>query len=385
MTGLSGKPNSQQRAFAGVSAVFSAVLICGTLFCETLSAVTLGSRSSLPFQHELEVFRSSLNLPVSAKVEQLTMSDRTIKIRAKKAKHKVAIEPLQVIMGGKEEDVTLMANRLARPGKVNELASFLIQALRTATPLKPGSNSLVVSIDQAGYELVEPAAFASMYARTHHSVLLDGQALKSEKTLKDKLMDQLKPYFALRDRNKIMELIHKGTAIAVDKFLLPEFARSMVKRYIVYRGPNCFHAALAFQSPLYTRSSLVNIKEEEGYHRAMINYDELWRAINSNFYEVDPARMPLKYGDMLVFFDVPNTLPASIDYRWIRHASTYLFSGYTFSKGSKSPNTPYAVRTLAEEWTTWQKYSKKLGVKVYRRSSTAVTEPISRNLSDWVY
>ena len=369
--------------------VFSA-FICGVVIAASLNgtdafAATIASPSTLPFQFELEVFRSSLILPVSAKSEQIAMSDRTIKIRAKKAKQKDSIEPLQLVMGTKDDEITLMANRLAKPGKVSALSSYFYQGLRTAPPIKPGSNTRTVLIDKEGYDLIEPSAYAALFARTHHNLLVDGLALKNQSSLRQEFAEQLKPYINEIDLTKIMARVQAGAAIAVDKFLLPEFARNMVKRYIVYRGPNCFHAALAFQSPMFTRSSLVNIKEEEGYHRAMINYDELWRAINSNFYEVDPAKMPLKYGDMLVFFDVPKNLPASIDYRWIRHASTYLFSGYTFSKGSKSPNTPYAVRTLAEEWTTWQKYSKNLGVKVYRRSSTSVTDPIKMNLTDWVY
>lgn len=365
--------------------MFYGILTFASCFSGDLHGASVAAPSKLPFQHELEVFRSGLNLPISAKAEQISMPDRTLKIRAKKSGENSAIEPLQLVIGSREDDVSLMANRLARPGKVNELSTYFFQAIRGAPPLKPGSASRMVTIDKAGFDLIEPEAFAALFARTHYKLQVDGQALNSQTSLKKKFFDQLKPYFSERERTELLTRLRRGASLAVDSLLLPEFARKMVKRYIVYRGPNCFHAALAFQSPLFTRSSLVNIKEEEGYHRAMINYDELWRAISSNFYEVDPSKVDLKYGDMLVFFDVPKKLPATIDYRWIRHASTYLFSGYTFSKGSKSPNTPYAVRTIAEEWSTWQKYSKNLGVKVYRRSAKDVNAPINADLTDWVY
>ena len=178
-------------------------------------------------------------------------------------------------------------------------------------------------------------------------------------------------------------------SIDVDTLLLPEFARKMVKKFTIYRGPNCFHAALAFQSPQLTSSSLINVKKESGYHRAMINYDELWRVLSENFYEVNPDKLPLKYGDMLVFFDVPeeqaDDLDKPVDFRWIRHTATYLFGGYTFSKGSKSPNTPYTVRTIGEEWKTWKRYTENLGVKVFRRSQKTVKLAPPMDLTDWIY
>jgi hypothetical protein len=202
-------------------------------------------------------------------------------------------------------------------------------------------------------------------------------------------MRQLSLYLGRAEREELVAKLKRGEAVSVDKLLLPEFARKMVRQYIVYRGPNCFHAALAFHSPSLTSSSLINVKKEAGYHRAMINYDELWRALKSDFYEVNPDKIPLKYGDVLVLFDVPedveNDLDTPVDFRWIRHAATYLFGGYTFSKGSKSPNTPYTVRTVAEEWKTWKKYTSNLGIKVFRRSAKKVKRAPPMDLNDWMY
>ena len=81
-----------------------------------------------------------------------------------------------------------------------------------------------------------------------------------------------------------------------------------------------------------TRSKRVKYKEEKGYHSAMINYDELWRAINGYFHEVDVTKAKLKYGDLVVFFNIPKDLPEQTNFRWIRHTATYLFDDYTFSK-----------------------------------------------------
>ena len=114
----------------------------------------------------------------------------------------------------------------------------------------------------------------------------------------------------------------------------------------------------------------------------MINYDELWRAVNYNFYEIDPKTTPLKYGDLIMFFDVED-MNRSPYFKWIRHAATYLFGNYTFSKGSKSPNSAYSVKTLEDEWTTWKRLTKNLQAKVFRRSRKSVNTRPPTDLQGW--
>jgi len=155
--------------------------------------------------------------------------------------------------------------------------------------------------------------------------------------------------------------------------------------HTIFKGPNCFHAALSFQSPLLASSNLINVRQEPGYHRDMINYDELWRILQLSFYEVDPAKSQLQYGDMIVFFETKGADSPSIDFKKLRHAATYLTGGYVFAKGSKSANSPYLVRTLGEEWETWTKYTDKLGAKVFRRNLKHVSNPLPADPVDWVY
>ena len=173
--------------------------------------------------------------------------------------------------------------------------------------------------------------------------------------------------------------------MSVDKDLLPSFPRKVVRRFVIYRGPNCFHASLAFHDRTLTRSNFFNVTREKGYHRAMINYDELWRILSSNFYQADHRASKIQYGDILVFFDIPEEPRKVINFRWIRHTATYLFNGYTFSKGSKSADTPYTVKTLKEEWKTWSKISKNLAVKIFRRSTKRVKKRPPKDLTDWIY
>lgn len=113
----------------------------------------------------------------------------------------------------------------------------------------------------------------------------------------------------------------------------------------------------------------------------MTNYG----AFSSSLYEVNPAQNPVQYGDMIVFFETKTPQFGSLDFKTLRHASTYLFGGYVYSKGSKSANSPYLVRTLGDEWNTWTKYTKKLGVKVFRRNLKHVKSPAPVDPKDWVY
>lgn len=342
-----------------------------------------------PFLFDVTTFTTTLNLPVTDKVEVVKMSAGQMATRIKKAATDETIEPLTIIMNDNEANLAASAEKLAASGKTEDLIQYFREKLKVSKPVKKGSSSKTIEIDRDGLNLIDTDAFADMYSKTHHNLTLNSKELSQDITAKNELMKQLSPYLKKRERDKLSKKISKGDSLQIDKELLPEFPRKMVGKYIVQRGPNCFHAALAFHGAKMTSSSLINVKTETGYHRAMINYDELWRVLNGNFYEVDPDTVPLKYGDMLVFFDVPeevaDDLKYPVDFKWIRHTATYLFGGYTFSKGSKSPNTPYTVRTLADEWKTWKKYTKNLGVKIYRQSTNSVRANPPMDLVDWLY
>ncbi len=365
---------------AGAGALFGAV---------EASAVTQFKAKRKPFNFDITSFTTTLSLPVKDDLETVKMSEAVMQKRLLDAPKDDTIEPLTVLLTDQETQIMQMAEKVALQGKVDQFADYLRGQLKKAKPTKKGLSTKTVEIGQDGFDLVDHDAFSDLYSKSQHNLTIDTAALKADKILRREFMKQVSPFFKKAERSALLSRIMKGLPIDVNTQLLPEFARKMVKKFTVYRGPNCFHAALAFQSPELTSSSLINVKKETGYHRAMINYDELWRVLNENFYEVNPDKLPLKYGDMLVFFDVPESdagdLEKPVDFRWIRHTATYLFGGYTFSKGSKSPNTPYTVRTLGEEWKTWKRYTENLGVKVFRRSQKSVKAHPPLDLTDWLY
>jgi hypothetical protein len=234
---------------------------------------------------------------------------------------------------------------------------------------------------------------AGRLKRRHQRVVIDSAGLMKSAGLRSELLTQLAPFSSTSDLRKIAEKLRTGASLDVDSEILPSGPRRAVRNFEFFRGPNCFMTALAFQYPRMVRSQLVNIREEDDHHQVMINNDELWRVLQSSFYEVDPSRSSLKFGDMLVFFQLPQgggvPRDSAISYRWLKHASTYLFNGLVYSKGSKSPNSPYVVGYLQDEWKSWQKHVTNgggtLGVKVFRKPLKSATTRPPKSLDDWMY
>lgn len=343
------------------------------------------------FYYTTDLMVGSLLLPLTESRHTLSIPNAILRKRVERSKDDKTIEPLSIQTPTSIPAINAIAEKIARPGREHKLLKYIQIEVKNSNNSSEAKKSTQIEIPPKIFNLIDPIQYADLFSKIHSSLVLDGSKLKYDPILRDQFFSQLKPFFPSQELFKIKDLIKRSEKIPVDQYLLPEFARKMVKKFIAHRGPNCFHAALSFQGTFLSTSPHVNVKLETGYHPAMINYDELWAILNRGFYEVDLEVESLKYGDMIVFFEVPEEFKNEsdtkvIDYRWIRHTTTYLFNGYTFSKGSKSPNTPYAVRALADEWNTWSKYSKILGAKVFRRSTHQLADSpeIPFDLQDWI-
>jgi hypothetical protein len=338
------------------------------------------------FTRDINTLKASLVLPVTTKVMSLPLPVKKLKIRAQKGAAAGFVEPLALTIPKDQEKISSYARELARRGKDEEFENLLIEKLKKIGPTT--GSSVRVDITPEDFKLIDARKLSHEFAKPHYQVRIDSESLAAQPKLKSQLLDQLSSFLTSQAKEALALKIASGDTVTVDEDMLPSFAKKMVKKYLTIKGPNCFHAALAFQSSKLTRSPFINVKEEEGYHRSMINYDELWRVLNKSFYEVDVSKYPLKYGDMIVFFNVPGDFDENqhnVNFRWIRHTATYLFGPYTFSKGSKSPDTPYTVKTLEEEWKTWMEYTSSLGVKVYRRNQKTLQKKLPEDLNDWIY
>lgn len=334
---------------------------------------------------DIDDLRPSLKFKIKDKPKKLKMSLSKMKARIQKSKKDERVEPLYIAMRNDDGVLNSLARKYARKGKETSLYNYFQNNIGNSSLLKRGSKYRNLSLNDSAFNLLDIDRFVEKFEAIHHRLELDTTSMKKDKNIRREFLRQIKPYFSKAERKQIAIKIKHGKPIKVDTDLLPEFPKKMVKKFTIYRGPNCFHAAMAFQNKNFTNSVLYNVKKEEGYHRSMINYDELWRILKNEFYEVDLSKYDMEYGDVIAFFDVPTDKPGKVNFRWIKHTATYLFDGYTFSKGSKSSNTPYSVKTLKEEWATWDKYSDLLAVKVFRKSGKSVKKRPSAGLKDWMY
>jgi hypothetical protein len=348
-----------------------------------LLAITDLRPVTLPFTQDLNTMRASLTLPVTDHVQKITIPPKKLKTRAYNPKKDATIEPISITVPRSESGVSELAKRLAGGGYSDQLQTLLFDRIKKQGPTSRATVKIELQPDD--FKLINFQSLSQELSKEHHQVTVKSKELAAEKDTWNEFRNQLS-YILPRDQlARVTKKVKSGVDLVLDKDLLPSFAKKMAGKFIIYRGPNCFHAALAFFDQHLTRAPSINVKEEEGYHRAMINYDELWRVISSEFYEIDPRNTPLKYGDLMVFFGVPPESPKHINFKWIRHTAIYLFGPYTFSKGSKSPNTPYSVKTLEEEWSTWRALTQNLGVKIYRRQLNLSSGRLPVKRDDWIY
>ena len=307
-----------------------------------------------------------------------------MKARLEKITTDNRIEPVQLTVSNDDEKILALVEKIAQPQSKLVVANYLKQNFPTSESI-PGTSLRLVNLNQSIIDQLKPDAFDALFTKKHNVVSIPGSLLQNDPAVREDLLKQVEPFLGKSELSSLRSKIKAGDSIRIDKELLPRFARKRVGRHTIYKGPNCFHAALAFQSDALASSSLVNVRQEPGYHRNMVNYDELWRVLQLAFYEIDPTKSPMQYGDMIVFFDIADKKPGPIDFKTLRHAATYLVGGYVFAKGSKSANSPYIVGTLGDEWDTWTRYTKKLGVKVFRRNLKHVTKGPLVDPLDWVY
>lgn len=326
-------------------------------------------------------FKPSLQISTEYEIQNISIPKKIISLRTKNYQEDPRIESFKIFLKDPKADISLKAKKYAKTGKEHILRKLIVESLPKAQKNEEGI--WYVEVNSEMLKVLDSKKYFGKFSRKHYKVTLVSEQMTP--TSKKELLAQVKPYLTGPKLKSLGWSLRRGEKISVDRDLLPKFAKNLVKKYISFRGPNCFHSALAFQGSQMPRSVLVNVKKEQGYHRAMINYDELWRSLSTQFYEVLPERSTLKYGDILVFFDVDSEIPRLVNFRTIRHAAVYLFDQYTFSKGSKSPNTPYSVKTLEDEWNTWKKITKKLRLKVFRRSYKKADKNKLLSLTDWLY
>lgn len=344
--------------------------------------LVLGAQE-IPWLRYFPEFREGISLPLKDVNTEVAIPLSKLKIRILKGGEQ-SIEPLYLYLSPDDKGIEKVALKYAKKDKYHE-ALKEIGRLVSRHPDHKTDEKIKIQISKNLFRYLEKDTLSKHFTFLHHSLTLNAKSLRKQRQLKNDFIEEISPFFEGMEKQRILTRLRYHQSVSVDGILLPTFAKKVVRKFVVYRGPNCFHASLAFHNRALTRSRFFNVTEETGYHRAMINYDELWRTLTSNFYVVDHRIDTLRYGDILVFFDLPEGESGPVNFRWIRHTATYLFNGYTFSKGSKSADTPYTIKTLSEEWKTWSRIAKNPVVKIFRRSTKHVRKRPPKDLTDWIY
>lgn len=337
----------------------------------TLASGGIQRRDS--FISSIYQFKQGIQLPLQKKIQDISMPLGKVKARVLRSQKDPRIE--KIVIRTRGDSLMKVSEKLAKKGH----SIYLYQEIKNSLH----KNKKEFTLTPKMLKHTDGTKLGKLYTSKHHRLKLNTKKLGHRKRLK--LLRQLKYFFDSKSLHRIRKKLVMRKSLDVDKDLLPSFASRVVRRYTIFRGPNCFHAALAFQDPGLPRSSFLNVKEEVGYHRAMINHDELWRVLDKNFYTVQPSISKLKFGDIIVFFRIPTNREEMPNFRWLKHTAVYLFNDYTFSKGSKSSNSPYTVKTLDQEWRTWKRLLKSPAIKVFRRSVRNFNKQHTADLQDWLY
>lgn len=341
--------------------------------------------------YHLEQLQPSLNLPVIAEQDELWLPVEAIRQRVAEYGRDARVEPITITIKGNDPAAIYRAAETfaASEHVVDALAIYLKEQPHGVYPLtrklrqkSPHLKRVIVGSD--GLALINMRRLQVKFSSPSHRLTVATHQLATHQ--KEVLLRQVEPFLATDQLRRLRARLQDAAAME-ERYFLPQFPRKMLRRHVTFRGPNCFHAAMAFQDQALLTMSRTNLRREPDHHHLMINHDELWHILNWYFYEVDPAKSPLKYGDVIVFLDVPSAhrMHKPAQYPWIIHASAYLFNEFVFSKGSKSPNTAYTIKSLAQEWQTWSRHAERLAVKVYRKNYVNLSKKsmiLSRN--DWL-
>lgn len=348
----------------------------------TTSLTLTANLSYSEWVYDYKLLRHGLTLPVVSTYEIVQPSKSSIIRRVKFSKiGENVIETPTLRIRPNQEFIFNLAGLLAKKGKKLALYKKLSSmALKT--------NKSKVKLTKNLLNLININVFIETFLTyRHHSVFVDGNKVRKKKRMQKKLYDEIRWFLPALQINKIHKKISSGKKLSVEDYILPTFAKKAARVFTINRGPNCFHAALSFQDESIAKNGFFNVRKEKNHHRVMINFDELWRVLHKGFYPIDPYTTKLKYGDLLIFFGLPkgHRKKDLINYRWIKHATVYLFNDYTFSKGSKSANTPYTINTIKEEWTKWRNFTKNLAIRVFRKGRVQIHNLPKEDRLNWLY
>lgn len=251
----------------------------------------------------IQNFQRGLKIPYSENIESIQPKAEMLLERSKNIFNRKDNEVPSFYVSNDLKDLEALSKTLAKRGR----EAVLFEKLKKHMHLGEAKKNRIFLSEAALADINMDVLIRKFFTKSHHKIKIDAEELDKDETLKDELLSQVRPFLNFKDVVDIQRKIEEKTFLELDKDLLPPFPRKLVKTYTHFKGPNCFHAALAFQDPLLPKNSVFHPLRHGDYHWQMINHDELWRMLQGAFYEVDAQNTPLKFGDIVVFFDKPKS------------------------------------------------------------------------------
>lgn len=353
-------------------------------FTNSLYPVSNPSRYIKGKQYSLEDLNYSLNIPTLVQKGTVTLSQKILSKRLHLSKKIPEVEPIYLFVKKNKSNIKNWIKFVGQPKHLSKIEKIILRKIK-ANKYSSMGDHLKIIIDLKLIKYLDKKKLANQFKKKHNQIFIENRFLKYNKKHLKAFLRQISPYHSQGHLKKIKSKIFQNDYLDFSRYILPTFAKKNLKKFTPFKGPNCFHAALSFHSEDYGKSKKFNIKKERNHHNMMINYDELYRILYLDFRELNPKKHDLKFGDIIVFFDKePATRRDELYFKWMKHTLVYLFNDFTFSKGSKSANTPYTIKTLKQEWNTWKRLTRNMKLKVFRRKPAKVIQNNSNNSSSWL-
>ena len=225
-------------------------------------ASTWHKRHKDQYIKNVDDFRPSVVLPVNEKTENIFISEKKLRKRISLSKKKDSIEPLTMTIRPKTSIFRKIAKRIAKKKNVEKVVELFQSKIISSKVYHRDNSKRVFQFEKQDFKWIDFKMYGKFFGQSHRNLkILPDRNEFTQLNLK-RLARQLDPYLEKWERKKIQTKFKGFNSISVDNFLLPTFARKMVKKYTIYRGPNCFHSALAFNNINIPRSSSINVKDE---------------------------------------------------------------------------------------------------------------------------
>ena len=228
-------------------------------------AVTGYRNTKRKYVSDFRTFRTTLHLDVKGEKTKVKMPVKKVKTRLIKAGKDERIEAISINVPRDAVRRENLAFDIAKENKSLSMKKYLDTLIQQQDNVDYNGKSYVrVKFDKKALHIANLKKIADIYANTHYDIAIDTKLLRRSRSLRNRLTQQLTPFLSQNNMKTLKRAIWKKDSLDLNKYFLPKFAQKMVEKFTIYRGPNCFHAALAFHGQKLTRSPYFNVKKEKG-------------------------------------------------------------------------------------------------------------------------